>query len=203
TRSSNRTFSSMTPRPESSCTNGSRSASALSTPPTGRPAAPTSTPASSDAASSAAATRSAAGRSRACPTGCGGLLHTRTRGRFPTSVPGSGTFGDVPARPRGPAGTPRRSRGLMGARPGRGSLDLLDRGADVLHELGQARPPARGHRVVELDHRAVLDRGQVRPAGPLRDGLRVLAAALGVGQEDQVGVLLEEVLARQPRIPAV
>src|SRR5947209_20085853 len=71
-----------------------------------------------------------------------------------------------------------------------------------LQELRNAWPPARGDVVVEGHHVTLLDGGQVRPPGPGRNRRRRLVAALGVGQEDEVGLGLQHELVRQLRVAA-
>ena len=91
----------------------------------------------------------------------------------------------APARPAQPAA----EQAAAGSRTNR--LQGLDLGRDHLEEVDHPRAPAGGDVVVELDHAAGPDRGELVPAGPGRDRPGRLGAALGVGQEDQVGVGLD------------
>src|SRR3954454_13151228 len=74
------------------------------------------------------------------------------------------------------------------------------------HELGEVRrprSPAGDDVVVRGDDLAFLDGGDRAERRPLGHGLRGLAAALGVGEDDEVRRLLDDVLGRQLRIAAV
>jgi hypothetical protein len=72
----------------------------------------------------------------------------------------------------------------------------------VAEELDDAGTPPRGDVVVELDHAAAFDRRQTRPPGPPADRVGVLVAAPGVGQDDQVGIGVDDELRRQLRVVA-
>ena len=64
----------------------------------------------------------------------------------------------------------------------------------MLEEVDDARAPAGGDVVVELDDWPFVDRGQAGQARAGRDGGGVLLAALGVGEEDEVGVGVDDEL---------
>ena len=77
----------------------------------------------------------------------------------------------------------------------------IDRQSDRFDEVDEAWPPARHDVVVEFDDGAVLDGRELVPAGALGNGLGTLAAADGVGQEDDVRISVDEVLVAELRIP--
>src|SRR3954469_12797776 len=115
-----------------------------------------------------------------------------------------------------PRATRRRRRPASGATPGRAlrsgrecaALSLRRSLATELlgHELGEvgdARPPAADDVVVGLDDLVALDGGQRVEGRTLRQGLPRLLAALGVGEHDEVGRGLHDVLGGELRVPAV
>src|SRR5437588_3499624 len=75
-----------------------------------------------------------------------------------------------------------------------GALGGVD---DDLEEVRHARPPSRGNVVVQRVDVVLLHRRQVAPPGSRRHRRRRLSAALGVGQEDEVGLGLKNELSRE------
>ncbi len=90
----------------------------------------------------------------------------------------------------------------LSARTSAGRQTLATAVGHGLEQVDDPRPPPRGDVVVELDDAAVRHRGEHVPTRASRDGRRVLAAALRVGEEDQVGVLVDDVLRRELRVAA-
>ena len=76
----------------------------------------------------------------------------------------------------------------------------VQRIGDRLDVVDDARAPAGGDVVVHLDHAAVGDRRDGVPAGASGHGVGVLTAALGVGEEDQIGVDVDDVLGAELRV---
>src|SRR5215207_1078567 len=108
-----------------------------------------------------------------------------------------------PARAVGPDGASDMSDWLSTAdsagRHGR-RLDCLHRVDDGTQELGDARSPTRHDVVVELDHTAVLDGGDVIPTiARGHRGCR-LTTTLDIGEEDQVRIRRDDELVVQLRI---
>src|SRR5262245_11619499 len=108
--------------------------------------------------------------------------------------PGSATGGtSSPVPPVAPvdavmAGRPSGS-------PGRHRLRYLrDRASDDPQEVHHAWPPARRDVIVEFDNALVRDRGQLGEPTPVGDRLGRLAAALGIGEEDQIRVGVDQEL---------
>src|SRR5690606_30989444 len=73
---------------------------------------------------------------------------------------------------------------------------------DRLEEVHDPRAPAGGDVVVQLDDVPLLHGAHLAPAWTLGHGAGVLAAALGVGEEDQVGIGVDQELCRQLRVAA-
>src|SRR4051812_9966171 len=124
------------------------------------------------------------------------------RGNAPTHTP------DSRARTRtapAPAKTSpgRRARGDAAAVRAPGAVVVMELPASALErlrhgfgEVGDPRAPAGGDVVVGLQDAPLLDRRHGVEGGPLRDRLRRLLAALGVGQDDEVRRLAHDVLRR-------
>src|SRR3990170_3344468 len=76
----------------------------------------------------------------------------------------------------------------------------LDGGRHRLEEVHDAGSPSRGDIVIQLQNGAALHGRQAVPTLSLRHGGGVLATTLGVGQEDEVGILGQNELGRELRI---
>src|SRR5262249_60987551 len=95
---------------------------------------------------------------------------------------------------------PRGTRTRAAARSGRlpcASAVAPERLRDGPDEVDDARAPARRDRVVDPDDAMVPYCGDSGPPGPLRERRCGLTAPPRVRQDDQPGVLGEDVLARQ------
>src|SRR6266849_6657351 len=120
----------------------------------------------------------------------------------PTSTPMAALRTSTAAPPaahiQGSRGSPGRGAGLARAltpsTSGRLFLELLHVRRDRLQEIDEPRAPARSDVVIDLHDLARLDRADHAPARPRGDGAQALVAALGVGQDDQVGVGADDVL---------
>src|SRR5688572_25266245 len=100
-----------------------------------------------------------------------------------------------------------RRRGRTGTRSTRASSDRVlpvvtvivptssagQRLGDRLGEVGHPGTPAGGDVVVRLEHPALLDCGQRVERRPLGEGLRGLVAADGIGEDDEIGGLADDV----------
>src|SRR5215216_694944 len=80
-----------------------------------------------------------------------------------------------------------------------GDGDLLESIVDLARVVDDARTPAGGDVVVHREDVALLDGGDVGPAGPALHRLQALAAALRVGEEDQIGVGVDDRFLAQLR----
>src|SRR3954465_649598 len=134
------------------------------------------------------------------------------RGSAPTHTPASRARASTRAAPpsAAPARRPRRgvaARAARGRAPGvvvvmgKPSSALQGPG-DGLREIGHPGAPAGGDVVVALQDPALLDGGHGLERRPLRDGLSALLAAHGVGEDDQVRRLADDVLGGQLRVTA-
>src|SRR4051795_3026761 len=126
------------------------------------------------------------------------------RGTVPTATPRTtATSSSAVAAPR--AHARRRHPASRAGTWREARLRALPATQLLRQELGEVRragPPARDDVVVRGEHLAVLD-GRDRPERrPLGQALLALLAALRVGQHDEVGRGLDDVLRRQLRVAA-
>src|SRR3954468_256978 len=124
-------------------------------------------------------------------------------GRAPTQTPASSAATSATTQPASTRPGRRRLRGATGSVWGRVPVAVtsprsaLEGLRDRLGEVGDPRSPAGGDVVVRLEDLLVLDGRDRVERGALGHGLGGLLAALGVGEDDEVRRLADDVLGGQ------